>query len=182
MVGSDQLGSEWKKQHVIQGSHAVSDDPEVVLMTILGSCVATCLWDERRGIGGMNHFLLPEGSSGDSEVRLYGAHAMELLINDLMKRGAKKERLKGKLFGGASMIEGLSAVGARNATFAKKFLEREGIPCIAESLGGKRARRIRFWPVQGKAQQLFVAEAPGLLKAEVPPSVRPKDVGEVSLF
>lgn len=177
----DQLGPEWTKVHVIQGTHAVSDDPKAVLMTILGSCVATCLWDEKSKIGGMNHFLLPDVTSGESEARLYGAHAMELLINDLMKRGARKDRLQAKLFGGASMIEGLSVIGARNAAFAKQFLSREGILCVGESLGGTHARRVRFWPVTGKAQQMCLSDVPDPVKAAPAPPA-PKDVGDVSLF
>jgi len=125
---------------------------------------------------------LPDVAAGESEARLYGAHSMEVLINDLLKQGARKERLQAKLFGGASMIEGLSAIGARNSSFARKFLEREGIVCMAESLGGNRARRVRFWPVLGKAQQMVLAEAPAMLKSEVPPVIPKQDVGEVSLF
>lgn len=181
MPAQDQLGSEWKKVHVIQGTHAVSADEKTVLMTILGSCVATCLWDEGARIGGMNHFLLPEIASGESESRLYGAHAMELLINDLMKRGARKDRLRAKLFGGASMIEGLSEVGARNAAFARQFLSREGIPNLGESLGGNKARRVRFWPVTGKAQQMFLSDVPDPVKAAPAPAPA-KEAGDVSLF
>lgn len=180
MTALDQLGPEWTKTHVIQGTHAVSDDPKMVLTTILGSCVAACLWDEAARVGGLNHFLLPDVGNGGSEARLYGAHAMELLINDLMKRGARKERIRAKIFGGASMIEGLSIVGARNGEFARQFLAREGILCLGESLGGSKARRIRFWPVTGKAQQMFLTDVSDPVKTAVPPPS--KDAGEVSLF
>ena len=87
--------------HVGQGEHYVTADPTVMLTTILGSCVAMCLRDPVAGVGGMNHFLLPEGSgSGPEAGRRYGAYAMEVLINDCLKRGARRDRLEAKLFGG----------------------------------------------------------------------------------
>ena len=166
--------------HVIQGTHVVSDDPDTVLVSILGSCVSTCLWDETAGIGGMNHFLLPEATSSDAEATLFGAYAMELLLNELFKRGARKNRLQAKLFGGGRIVSGLSDIGAKNGVFARSFLEREGIACVSESLGGDRARRIRFWPVSGRAQQLLLKSA-----AEVnAPAPKPQtaDGGDVDLF
>jgi chemotaxis protein CheD len=169
-----------KTVHVIQGTHAVSGDPDVVLVSILGSCVSTCLWDDVAGVGGMNHFLLPEATSTDAEATLFGAYAMELLMNELFKLGAKKSRLKAKLFGGGRIVSGLSDVGAKNCAFARSFLEREGLPCISESLGGDRARRIRFWPVGGRAQQLILQAA---IEESAPVSKRePADSGDVDLF
>ena len=167
--------------HVIQGTHAVSDDPNTVLVSILGSCVSTCLWDETARIGGMNHFLLPESTSSDTEATLFGAYAMELLINELLKSGARKDKLRGKLFGGGRIVNGLSDIGAKNGAFAKRFLEREGIPCVSESLGGDRARRIRFWPVDGRAQQLLLKSA-AEVNAVAPPKPPVSDSGDVCLF
>lgn len=83
----------------------------------------------------------------------YGVYAMEILINDLLKMGASRDRLQAKLFGGAKIMERLNDVGAENARFARKFLATEGIPVVSESLGGRRARRIEFWPVGGRARQ-----------------------------
>ncbi|MEZ5892637.1 MAG: chemotaxis protein CheD [Parvularculaceae bacterium] len=145
--------------HVIQGEFSVSNKPNVVLTTVLGSCVATCLFDPVARVGGLNHFLLPgvEGKGG-SEV-MYGVHAMELLINALLKKGADKRRLQAKLFGGARMIDGLSDIGQKNAFFARDFLMRENIPCLGESLGGTQARRIRFEPVTGRARQRVLGDA-----------------------
>lgn len=94
------------KLHVVQGEHRVSSDPDVSLLTILGSCVAACLYDPLRGVGGMNHFLLADGD-GEEAMR-YGAYAMEVLINDLLKLGASRERLQAKLFGGAKIMERLN--------------------------------------------------------------------------
>lgn len=141
--------------HVIQGDYAIVDDPAVVLTTILGSCVATCIWDPHARVGGMNHFLLPGDEGGGDELK-YGVNAMELLINGLLQRGATRSRLEAKLFGGAAVISNLSDVGAKNAEFATRFLNLERIPCIAQSLGGDRARRVRFWPTTGRAGQLLL--------------------------
>lgn len=164
--------SSQKVIHVIQGDYHVSDDPDVVLGTILGSCVATCLWDAVSGVGGMNHFLLPEGNSRETAHFRYGLHAMELLINGLLKTGARRDRLKAKLFGGAAMHDGLARIGEANGRFARDFLEAEGIPCIADSLGGTRARRLRFTPVTGQARQLLLED--NSLAPPLPPSATPR--------
>jgi chemotaxis protein CheD len=159
------------KRHVIQGQHAVSSDPSTMFTTVLGSCVAACLHDPERGVGGMNHFLLADDADGarvgEAAMR-YGAYAMEVLINDLMKRGARRERLEAKLFGGAKMIESLQDVGAANAAFARRFLEDEDIPLIAASLGGQRARRVEFWPTTGRARQRQVSQAEPLRERAEP--------------
>lgn len=141
--------------HVVQGEYVVVDDPEVVLTTILGSCVAACIWDPGAAVGGMNHFLLPgDADSGDSMK--FGVNSMELLINGLLQKGAMRSRLQAKLFGGAQVVANLSDIGARNAEFGERFLRMEGIPCVGQSLGGDRARRIRFWPTTGRAGQLLL--------------------------
>jgi chemotaxis protein CheD len=150
------------KRHVIQGEHAVSADPDALFTTILGSCVAACLNDPAAGVGGMNHFLLVETADGariDDEAMRYGAYAMEVLINDLMKRGARRDRLEAKVFGGAKVIEALQDVGLANAAFVRRFLADEGIPIIAASLGGRHARRVEFWPASGRARQREVERA-----------------------
>ncbi|OYU37436.1 MAG: chemotaxis protein CheD [Pseudorhodobacter sp. PARRP1] len=142
--------------HVVQGEYAVSDRIDTVLTTILGSCVSTCIWDPVIRIGGMNHFLLPDGGPGHGKEFRYGLYAMELLINGLLKNGASKDRLEAKLFGGATMNDGLGKIGAANGVFALGFLADEGIRCVAQSLGGTSARRVRFTPTTGLAQQLIV--------------------------
>jgi len=145
------------KLNIVQGEYRVTGDPGVVITTLLGSCVAACLHDPLARVGGMNHFLLPgELKAGQSE-RL-GVHLMELLVNGLLKHGASKDRLIAKLFGGAKMVDGLNDIGERNGLFARRFLEREGIPVVASSIGGATGRRIQFWPASGKARQLFMAE------------------------
>ena len=159
-----------RKISVIQGDYAVSADPNAVITTVLGSCVAACIYDTARGIGGMNHFLLSESASGariEDEVMRYGAYAMEVLINDLMKLGASRSNLACKLFGGAKMFDSLNDVGAANASFARRFMRDEGITVTAESLGGRNARRVEFWPATGRARQREVDQAPELASPPV---------------
>ena len=145
--------------YISQGEIAVGRDPEMVVPTILGSCISICLWDPVAGVGGMNHLLLPEMSKGDATS---GAVAMDRLINEMMPLGAERPRLNAKLFGGSSMLSGRTDIGARNADFGRTYLRNEGIRCEAESVGGTRARRLRFWPATGVAQIKVVDEAPTL--------------------
>ena len=166
------------KLHVVQGEHRVSSDPDVSLLTILGSCVAACLYDPLRGVGGMNHFLLADGD-GEEAMR-YGAYAMEVLINDLLKLGASRERLQAKLFGGAKIMERLNDIGAENVLFARRFLATEGIPVVGESLGGRRARRVEFWPVGGRARQREVDQF--METAATRPAINKVAVDEIELF
>ena len=142
---------------VVQGEFKISDRPGAVLSTVLGSCVAACFWDAERGIGGMNHFLLAhsQGDNAGRDIR-YGVHAMEMLINALLRAGARRDRLEAKLFGGARIATNLRDIGGSNAEFARSFLQTEGIPCRAESLGGTQARRVTFQPVTGRARQLLI--------------------------
>lgn len=141
---------------VLQGEFAVSDDPNTVMTTVLGSCVSICLYDPQVGVGGMNHFLLPgDQKQGKTSVR-FGAHAVEVLINELLKKSARRENLEAKVFGGATIAAKFSGIGQSNADFARRFLAEEGIRCVSESLGGSHARRLRFWPALGKAQQMIV--------------------------
>ncbi len=166
--------------HVIQGDYAVARDDSSVLTAILGSCVSACIRDPVAGIGGMNHFLLPEARSGSSEQVLYGAQSMELLINALLKAGARRDRLEAKIFGGARMIAGLSDIGQSNGEFARRFLRDEGIPCLAESIGGTKARRIRFWPASGRARQMLLGNVQSIEPA--PPVAPPRPANDVELF
>ena len=165
--------------YVLQGEHQVSGAPDIVLSTILGSCVAVCLWDDVAGLGGMNHFLLPFGPKAAAATpERYGVHAMEILINALLKAGARRNRLQAKLFGGARLSATLSDIGQSNARFAKEFLATEAIPCLAESLGGTSARRVLFRPRTGHARQLLVpdtnVEPPVSVAARAP--IRPASI------
>lgn len=166
------------KLNLIQGDHIVSADPAVLISTILGSCVAACICDVAAGVGGMNHFLLP--GRDEAEGAQYGAYAMELLINGLLKTGARRERLEAKLFGGARMLNGLTDIGEQNATFARRFLRAEGIPCVAESLGGSNARRVLYRPVTGVVRQHRIDNSKAAFVREAPKPAR--TFGDVEMF
>lgn len=177
-----------RKINIVQGENHVDSDPAVVLTTILGSCIAACIWDGVAGIGGMNHFLLPGDGKhrqpGGDAMR-FGVHAMELLVNGLLHRGAQKKHMQAKLFGGARMIKGLTDIGELNANFAERFLREEGIMLAGGSLRGEQGRRIQFWPTTGRARQVLLArETESILNAE---RLRPTPVcapssGAVELF
>ncbi len=143
-------------QTVLPGYHAVTGQAGLALVTLLGSCVAACIRDPALGFGGLNHFLLPGDVGVDQKSARYGIHAMEVLINDILKAGGVKGRLEAKVFGGANVID-LSAeetVGDRNARFVAEYLRREGIRIVASDLGGDRARRVFFFPDTGRASVL----------------------------
>jgi chemotaxis protein CheD len=176
-----------RKIHIVQGEHCVSDDADVVFSTILGSCVAACMRDRVAGIGGMNHFLLPgqDPSRPDVDSMRYGVHAMELLVNAMLRQGARRERLEAKLFGGANLMRGMTDVGAMNSAFAEDFLRREGIQNIGGSLLGTKGRRIQFWPVSGRARQAFLGDEGRVafdLERNVKPTERPASSGALELF
>ena len=169
-----------RRIHVGQGEHYVTSDPNVVLSTVLGSCVAMCLRDPVTGVGGMNHFLLPDGAGkGTDAGRRYGAYLMEVLINDVLKAGGRRERLEAKLFGGGRMFDSLTDVGLANADFAERFLADEGIPIVGSSLRGMGGRRLHYWPVTGRALQRGVQDA----VAPVPVVPKPPvESGALELF
>ena len=171
-----------RRIHIVQGEYRVSDDPDVVVSTLLGSCVAACIRDPVAGVGGMNHFLLPgeDGRSHNHEAERYGDDLMELLINGLMKQGAQRDRLEAKLFGGARMMGGLSDIGKKNAEFAERYLQHESIRVVGKDLGGDRGRRLQFWPVSGRARQAYVAPG-GIDETPIKLSVS-RSVGDVELF
>lgn len=180
-----------RRINIVQGEQHVDRDPAVMLTTILGSCVAACMYDEVAGIGGMNHFLLPgdqpgsqSATSGSGAMR-YGAYSMELLINGLLREGAARHRLKAKLFGGARMLKGLTDVGDSNAAFAERFMRAEGITVVGSSLRGDRGRRIQFWPASGRAQQIeFGAKEDEIFRTErrIKPLPVPESDGGLELF
>lgn len=126
---------------------------ELALVTVLGSCVAACLRDPFLKIGGMNHFMLPDGDPGDGDPARYGSFAMELLINALLKEGANRTRLEAKVFGGGNVLKSFTSnqVGTRNADFIIAFLAAENIPIRAEDLRGIHPRKVCFFPTSGRA-------------------------------
>lgn len=178
-------GAAERRVHIVQGEFHVSGDPGVVLTTILGSCVAACLRDPVARLGGMNHFLLP-GEGGEGEARdamRYGVHAMELLVNGLLRAGARRDRLEAKLFGGARMLKGLTDVGRQNADFAERFLRQERIALSGASLRGERGRRVQFWPHGGRTRQMLLeGDDAAVFATERRVEPAPSDVGAVELF
>lgn len=141
-----------------QGEYAIDGGDDVVIATLLGSCVSACIWDPVQGIGGMNHVLFSDQTANAAQVFGHGVNGMELLINGLLRLGADRRRLQAKVFGGAKMISGLSEEGARNGTFVVEFLANEGIPRVGTDLGGTRARRVEFWPGTGRARLKYVED------------------------
>lgn len=169
--------------HVIQGECRVSSDANVVLTTTLGSCISACLRDPVAKVGGMNHFLLPEGQDEEESASLrYGAYAMEVLVNRLLRAGATRPRLEAKLFGGGRLSDGLMDIGEKNATFAEQFLVREGIALVGGSLRGRSARRIQYWPVSGRARQLALPVHLSTVVTIERHAPRVHDQGSVELF
>lgn len=131
---------------------------DTVISTVLGSCVAVGLFDASTGIGGLNHFMLPDAMSENgliaSPQARYGMYAMELLINELMKLGLRKADMKAKVFGGGSVLKAMNGAAARlprsNVDFAFEYLAKESIPVLASDVGGWRGRKIFFFPRTGK--------------------------------
>ena len=152
-----------KQYNITQGEYAIADEPGAMISTILGSCVATCLWDPDRHIGGMNHILVAQTSVGGVACDFAGVNAMELLINAMVRRGADRNNLRAKVFGGAKMVRGLSDIGHLNGL-------------LGQSLGGTSARHIRFFPAEGRAMQKTVESAPELKPILKPASPQKNDV------
>ena len=132
-------------------------DKDMVIVTVLGSCVSACIRDSKSGIGGMNHFMLPEGTGADkdspvSESMRYGSYAMEVLINQLIRNGARRENLEAKIFGGGNVLRSFTTnnVGDRNAAFVKTYLKAEGIKVTGEDLLDIYPRKVYFFPKTGK--------------------------------
>lgn len=142
---------------VFLGHHAVSDRADVMMATTLGSCVTACIHDPVRGVGGMNHFLLPDVPEselqGAGSGARYGSVAMERLINALLALGAERRRLQVKLFGGARVIESSYDIGGLNSRFALEYVRAEGLILAGHDLGGASARRIHYFPHSGRAMR-----------------------------
>jgi chemotaxis protein CheD len=132
-------------------------DAGVLLTTVLGSCVAACITDVEAGVAGMNHFMLPDDAEADArdqvESMRYGAYAMDVLIAELLRAGARRERLRAKVFGGAAVLANMTMlnIGGRNADFVLRYLEKQRITIAAQDLRGLHARRVCLLPATGKA-------------------------------
>ncbi|WP_373354316.1 chemotaxis protein CheD [Pseudoroseicyclus sp. CXY001] len=166
---------------IFQGEYHVSDTPGAIINTLLGSCIAVCLHEPTRRIGGMNHFLLPEGQPSAAPDVKQGAYAMEILINEMVKRGALRSKLTAKVFGAGRITQRFSYVSEANIAFVRSFLRAEDIPCLSESVGGDSARRIRFEPYSGDARQMLVPK--GDAKEDIRPARPvPPPANAVELF
>jgi len=137
---------------VLPGEYFVFNE-DVLIMTTLGSCIATCLWDRQAKIGGMNHFMLPDNGGGASDSGRYGSFAMELLINEMMKMGASRLTMEAKVFGGGAVISGMNSinVGERNTAFVMEYLKTERIPVVSKDVLDVYPRKVCFLPHSGKA-------------------------------
>ena len=165
---------------------------DMLIVTVLGSCVSACVRDRVKGLGGMNHFMLPDGGDPGNPVSAsmrYGTYAMEVLINDLLKAGARRENLEAKVFGGGAVLRGFSAmnVGERNAAFVINFLKTERIPVLAEDLNDIYPRKVYFFPRTGKVlvKKLMQTHNDTLAKRELDYAKRLKVApvgGEIDLF
>jgi chemotaxis protein CheD len=177
---------------VFQGEYHVTGRPGEILSTILGSCIAACIRDPVLRVGGMNHFLLPAraGTLQDMDQSFalrYGSFAMEELINAILKRGGRKERLEVKVFGGANVLSGMTGIGHKNADFVEQFLGREGVPIAAHDLRGHKARRVQYNPYTGKVRLREVQDKQktavfALEERKSPIVSRPASGGDVELF
>ncbi len=166
---------------------------DMLIVTVLGSCVSACIRDRVTGLGGMNHFMLPDGGADkDSPVSAsarYGTFAMEILINSLLKSGARRDNLEAKVFGGGAVLKGFTAmnVGERNAAFVQSFLRNERIRVVAEDLNDIHPRKVYFFPRTGKVlvKKLMQSHNDTLAKREIEYASRLKVqpvAGEIELF
>lgn len=142
---------------VLPGEYFVTGE-DVLVMTVLGSCIAACIWDNKARLGGMNHFMLPEGEDGSGR---YGSYAMELLLNEMFKLGARRETMQAKIFGGGAVMAGFTTmnVGERNTHFVLDYLAAERIPVVSQDVMDVHPRKVCFFPVTGKVLVKRLAHA-----------------------
>jgi chemotaxis protein CheD len=148
---------------VLPGEFFVADE-DLLVLTTLGSCIACCLWDREKRVGGMNHFLLPDsgaGGGGGGDSGRYGSFAMDLLIGELVKRGATRSSMEAKVFGGGAVISGMNTinVGERNTAFVLDYLRTERITVVSKDGLDIYPRKVCFLPATGKAMVKRLASA-----------------------
>lgn len=175
---------------VLPGEYFVTS-ADMLMVTVLGSCVSACIRDRERRIGGMNHFMLADSadSGAVSSSARYGTYAMEILINHLLKLGARKSSLEAKVFGGGRVVESLvsSQVGERNAWFVRNFLRTEGIAVAAADLLDVYPRKVYFFPESGRVlvRKLIRLHNDTLIRRETEYAARLTEApvaGEIELF
>jgi chemotaxis protein CheD len=143
---------------VLPGEHYITRIGDEMIVTVLGSCVAACIRDPGTGVGGMNHFMLPESHDGQwgraSASLRYGNFAMEHLINEILKQGGRRGCLEIKVFGGANVLRNGANIGHQNAEFIEAYLKAECLPIAARHLYGTLPRRIHYFPSSGRVSML----------------------------
>lgn len=172
IAGFDHLNRYWDKDRdivavkILPGEYYVTQENELIT-TVLGSCVSACIRDKESGIGGMNHFMLPESNYGqmkkgnESIVGLstrYGNYAMEHLINTILSNGGKRKNLEVKVFGGGKIIPTLTDVGIKNINFVLDYIDQEGLKLLSQDLGDIYPRKIIYFPKTGKAAMKKIKE------------------------
>lgn len=174
---------------VLPGEYFVSEE-NLLIVTVLGSCIAACIWDGHAQVGGMNHFMLPDGDGDGDGAGRYGSYAMELLINEMMKKGARRESMQAKIFGGAQVMHSFTTmnVGERNTRFVLDYLHMERIPVVSQDVLDIYPRKVCYFPQTGKAMVKRLAHAhPETLAAEerrgsAAAAVKVTSGGSVDLF
>ena len=160
LAGFEGIARHWDSVHncfvarILPGELYVSNTGEMIT-TVLGSCIAACVVDETLGVGGMNHFMLPATGDGfgggrDQATR-YGQHAMEQLINGVVKTGGRRDHMTVKIFGGGKMIPSMSDVGAQNIVFVRRYLKNAGFEIVSEDVGSIYPRKVNFFSQTGRA-------------------------------
>jgi chemotaxis protein CheD len=176
---------------VLPGEAYVTAQTDEMIVTVLGSCVSACVRNPATGFGGLNHFMLPESDSGiwngASAALRYGNYAMEVLINEVLKSGCRRQDLEIKLFGGADLTEGPTLIGSSNVSFVLDYLQAEGLVIASADLGGCYGRRIHYHPSTGVVHRLLLGTAvhPAFIDEEhsfKDQLARTKVEGEVDLF
>ena len=132
----------------LQPGDLIATRTPTLVKTILGSCISVCLWDDELAVGGINHYLLPYGSAAADRPSRFGCFAIESLIAAVCEQGARRQHLQAKLFGGASMLAGVTPraghIGVQNLKLAVEMLDSAGIPVVGRDVGGERGRKITF--------------------------------------
>lgn len=164
--GFENINRYWDKENqiiaakLLPGDYYVTTDSEMIT-TVLGSCVSACIRDRVLGIGGMNHFMLPETSSSRLNSReeavvgsalRYGNYAMEHLINTILQFGGKRKNLEVKLFGGGKVIATLGDVGSRNIAFVLDYVDTEALDLVSQDMGDIYPRKVNYYPQTGRVR------------------------------
>ncbi len=162
LPGFEHINRYWDKVHeidaakILPGEFYVTREHELI-STVLGSCVSACIRDVKLGVGGMNHFMLPidkgaDNSGTNSESARYGNHAMEMLINAILKAGGLKKNLEVKLFGGGRVLASMTMidVGQQNIDFIRHYAEVENLRVVTDDLGDIYPRKVLYFPMTGR--------------------------------